>query len=730
MVSRLVVPSFLILALSSPLSLAQPHPAIERLDPPAVTAGGPAFLLLVRSQLGTFSQGDVILWNGSVSPTVFHGEAFLATEVSASEIDTPGTIEVSVRTTDGFTTPAFPLEVVMPRTWFVDDDAPGDAAPDDPNAGDPLEDGSPAHPFDRIQEALDLAQPQDEVIVLPGHYLEDLLVRHGGILMTGSGEGLTTVQSRAGALLSAVGPGDPRDGPPVQLALRDLWLAGGQVAYEGPLQLTLERSSLTDVDFVISAKGASSLRMDSLHMSRGSVALSLSSDTRVMPILWRSLHGPETTLSYTGVFTPRPSTPISLVDSTVSALEIQIGGETTVRVDVSNTTFTGAGIVSQMRLCQGRVTIDRCEFLEGGLRLGQGVDSDCGWSTLETSVTRSSFSVEGISYFGRANRMELILDANHFHGHGMEGLLYGYNFMDPHGATFGTLSMTNNLFQCAGDGVQATFPAPWPPPVTAEYRLRLINNTFTGCGTAAVVDSSQLTDPNVSASLLSRISSNVIVGGGTGIEILGGAAQQLTITGNDLFDNATAGYAGDIDDQTGLHGNISSDPLFGDPAAGDFRLQATSPAIDAGDPNAPVPSPDLAGTPRVLDGDGDGLPVVDMGALELDPALLPRDDDGDGHCAAGTDSALDPGLCPFGADDCDDGDGGTHPGALDLPGDSLDRDCDGRVTCDPSEAWMSRGRFVRCIARECGDLKREGAVTGRECGRLLRDASRAPGGGP
>jgi len=40
----------------------------------------------------------------------------------------------------------------------------------------------------------------------------------------------------------------------------------------------------------------------------------------------------------------------------------------------------------------------------------------------------------------------------------------------------------------------------------------------------------------------------------------------------------------DMDDPTGRDGNISADPLFIDPAAGDFRLGAGSPARNAGDP--------------------------------------------------------------------------------------------------------------------------------------------------
>ena len=54
--------------------------------------------------------------------------------------------------------------------WYVDDDAPSDPGPGNPAISDPAEDGSIAHPFDAIQEAIAAALDGDAVIVAQGTY--------------------------------------------------------------------------------------------------------------------------------------------------------------------------------------------------------------------------------------------------------------------------------------------------------------------------------------------------------------------------------------------------------------------------------------------------------------------------------------------------------------------------------------------------------------------------------
>ncbi len=80
-------------------------------------------------------------------------------------------------------------------TWYVDDDAPNDPGPGDPTISDPLEDGSPDHPFDAIQEGIAAAADGDTVLVLDGTY-------------TGAGNKNLDFGGRAITVRSEHGPGD------------------------------------------------------------------------------------------------------------------------------------------------------------------------------------------------------------------------------------------------------------------------------------------------------------------------------------------------------------------------------------------------------------------------------------------------------------------------------------------------------------------------------------------
>ena len=101
--------------------------------------------------------------------------------------------------------------------------------------------------------------------------------------------------------------------------------------------------------------------------------------------------------------------------------------------------------------------------------------------------------------------------------------------------------------------------------------------------------------------------------------INGGGFSSLTYTDIDNY----------LGDPGNSYGNIRQDPLFVDPANGDFRLQPTSPCIDAGTSDG-APSLDRDGFPRydyppVPNTGGGTYPYYDMGAHEKQGAATPAE---------------------------------------------------------------------------------------------------------
>jgi len=71
-------------------------------------------------------------------------------------------------------------------------------------------------------------------------------------------------------------------------------------------------------------------------------------------------------------------------------------------------------------------------------------------------------------------------------------------------------------------------------------------------------------------------------------------------------------------------GNIDSDPLFLLTGDNPYQLTEQSPCIDAGTPDTTglfIPPWDLLYNERVVDGDGDGMAIIDIGAYEYQDSV-------------------------------------------------------------------------------------------------------------
>jgi len=105
--------------------------------------------------------------------------------------------------------------------------------------------------------------------------------------------------------------------------------------------------------------------------------------------------------------------------------------------------------------------------------------------------------------------------------------------------------------------------------------------------------------------------------------ILGSEGEMVGLAEYNVGQNVVAQNCCSPDLLHGVDGNITNAPLFVDPENGDFRLQATSPCIDAGSNSYVSHSVDFAGNPRIMDGNYDGIATVDMGAYEFQSMMIP-----------------------------------------------------------------------------------------------------------
>ncbi len=137
-------------------------------------------------------------------------------------------------------------------------------------------------------------------------------------------------------------------------------------------------------------------------------------------------------------------------------------------------------------------------------------------------------------------------------------------------------------------------------------------------------------------------------------------------------------------------------------------------------------NPDATEVCNGLDDDCDG--GIDVGAVDAETWYADADEDGYTDPAQALTECDQPdGYAPATADDCDDGDASSYPGAEDVPGDGVDQDCDG------TDATGDTGDSGDDTAGDTGDSTDDtggtdtGGGKGKQCGCASTEGSNAVG---
>jgi hypothetical protein len=138
----------------------------------------------------------------------------------------------------------------------------------------------------------------------------------------------------------------------------------------------------------------------------------------------------------------------------------------------------------------------------------------------------------------------------------------------------------------------------------------------TGAGTVDGVNTTIINGASSATTLDGTIVRAQSTDGGTTRDLYANGNHSTITASFSAFSSAVAASLGSVP-AVGSGSNISGDPLFANPAGGDYSLQQSSPLIDKGDQAGLVAGEkDVTGGARVLDGNNDGTAVVDIGAFE------------------------------------------------------------------------------------------------------------------
>ena len=179
-----------------------------------------------------------------------------------------------------------------------------------------------------------------------------------------------------------------------------------------------------------------------------------------------------------------------------------------------------------------------------------------------------------------------------------------------------------NLGTSTGAGLSAQNPTGDPAPRTV-----IANHlTIVGGGTGSVGVLADATLATARQTSTVTLANSIVRGPDTSIRAAAGnngsqggnSVATVTTTYTDYQDSeAPPAPNGTVTTSFGDGVLVDVDPQFLDQANGNFALRGGSPVVDKGQPGSAAPTVDLNGDPRVVDGDGNGTKIRDLGAYEL-----------------------------------------------------------------------------------------------------------------
>ena len=174
-------------------------------------------------------------------------------------------------------------------------------------------------------------------------------------------------------------------------------------------------------------------------------------------------------------------------------------------------------------------------------------------------------------------------------------------------------SITDSVIHASGPGSTgiALFSAILNAP-----QVHVLQDTIVGPGDGASVGVGVSVGPPGQLPGSATVTGSIIRGFGTDVKVEPPPLTDFT------SGSASATYS-DLDSPMNGAGNLAVDPNFVNAAGGDYSLSSGSPVIDAAGTDPANGETDLAGSPRVVDGNGDGVAARDMGAYEYQPPPRP-----------------------------------------------------------------------------------------------------------